>query len=326
MKKILFLLLFLQVNLVFGQIKQSVHLRESNSIYSVDEYRQSDEIYKGSVKKVKHKSRFSKGEANYDKSGKLINCKVVSKKQTSWLDVKYDSYGNLMHEKITCIIGKKDIFIDDFQYFRYTPDSMLLFVTRSNTNRKNEIFLDALTFEIINQKLKKKSIYNFQYDCCEKEISVLDTVFKKKMLCLNGAKSLFEDEYTLTEIAYDSLNRPTRFAHADYPKRKKENSFPKDPTEISFAGVRMIRRSSINYTYTGDKTGEYKLLFGNDGIQETFKFELCDFDKIHDINFRLLEDEDLANYKFDKKGNWIFFKQKQKYRKVKIKRKIQYYD
>ena len=328
MKKILFLLLFLQTNLVFGQIRQSVHLRESNRIFSVDAYRKTEEKWYGRIKKITAKSQKSKLEANYDSLGNFLSCKILlNDKLVSWAETKYNIENNLIYEKIVDISAKcLDTFISEFQYYRFSKDSMILLSTYYS-NKKDK-FLDEIYFEVINQRLKEKSIYSFSNDFCGKQINLNDSAYINKLMVLKEIIKIWEYNHSQVTITYDEKNRPKSSQWFEY-KKYTEPKRQLDTNSIFIKGGienRPIYSGSHSYKYKENSCGEYRVCCGIDGPPLIFEFELKDYDKIFTVRKNNNDIDSKLKYRFDKKGNWKFLKRKHKNKTVKIWRKIQYYD
>ncbi len=316
MKKILFLLLVLQVNVVFGQLKLSENLRLDD--YSIAEIEKK--IFHKNDKKIVKKIEFinddeDKVTAIYNKDGKLNELYSYHFQKAGRMTIEhrvnvvYDERGNIALE--TYQMDKDDKKYGS--YFRFS-DKISKIEMLFHLKYFESDAIDNIVIEKIDHQNNTKEYRYYNINAKKYKIGIKDTIKITKLLDESEALKQF-DLGNLTFLGYDTYqyenNKVVRITSqinrnnelGDISKR--ELKYENDRVGYSFENGKVVARF-----YVSD--------LGN--IEEVYTTEPYNMKEINK-----------DRHTYDEYGNWRTFTMPtvgdfDEKIILKLKRKIEYYD
>lgn len=294
-----------------------------NSIYLINaetEIECSNKIK--TVKKIEYNGPdLKKTVATFRKDGQLEELETSSlqddflKKKNSKVEFFYDKIGQIIKLKHTLLLefrNHNETFVE-FQEYEMLKSNEPFTESRFIFSFNHQDTLGSILFEKINNQTQTREFKYFSINTSNWALSIKDTINIKRLLTINEANKRFEMEDLLT------------FGHEIY-KYEKEKPIEK---KCTFHRKKELgEEQTIKFKYYSETRGKVIL----DGkVTNTFTLDENNLANISPDGFTEIIDEDKFKIIYDQYGNWItqntsFIDGFGNQKKVKIKRKIEYYD
>ncbi len=319
MQKTLFLLLFLQVNLVFGQIKllQNLRLRDYNYA-SEPELQFVHSNKKKTVKKVEiiDTERRTKFTVMYQKDGQLnqYNIEEIQPDGTTvntQVKAFYHKNGRIDKEEHTFTLEQKGEIetIKTFRHYKMLKNEEDATQRWICINYSSSEIVESMIFEKINTKTESRTLRYFNFDTQKWKVGIKDSIAIDKILELKEANRRFEID-DLTFFGYETyqyekgkpISKKT-LVHRNHELGEEITSTLKYETEDK--GY-LLQNGKTTNIFSLNENGLISI--SSDGIT-----------KIEDNGMKFI---------YDEYGNWtssIYYDKDEKMAH-KTKHKIEYYD